>query len=99
MFMHEGKYTKLVDVSGGEIGNILEIETDGYSTFTVVVDLFVKPEPAPTQELFHDEHTIAKAVMALNSTGLNFTDSGKVIDAILNQGIVFREIVKPPEVK
>lgn len=98
MDVFDGLHTKLVDVTGKEIGNILDVSTDHYSQATITVDLFVTPEQPPTQELFHDENTIAKAVVALNGTGLNFKDAGTVVDAILNTGIVFREIVKPPEV-
>lgn len=92
----EQQNTLLQNTNGEIVGNILEIAHDGVSRrTTVTVDLFVPPEAAPTDTTFHDENTMSKVVMALYDQGLNFTDAGKIIDALLNKGLVFREIVKP----
>lgn len=94
---HEG--VLLLDTAGEHIGNVLSIDVVPSTGKTqVIVDLFVKPEATPTEELFHDENTMAKVILALYATGLNFKDAGTVIDTILDKGVVFREIVKPAKV-
>lgn len=91
----EHENTILQDSQGEILGNILIIERDGRGRTVVTVDLFEKPEPA--EELTHDENTMPKVILALYDQGLSFADAGKVVDAILDKGVVFREIVKPPE--
>lgn len=83
---------ELINLNGDILGNILLITHDGVGRTVVTVDLFEKPEP---NELFHDENTMAKVILALYNQGMSFADAGKAVDAILDKGIVFREIVPP----